>query len=228
MSTLRQAKQALRKQMRSQLAALSPENVTLQSSKVTENLVKHPAFTSARSISVYVSMAHSEVTTEDICRRALEQGKRLYVPRFATAVPNTTTGAAAASVAPSATAAPVGATKFDTDMRMLRVADWSDFEAMVLNRWGIREPADTYNEEQREDALIGATGGNGLDLILAPGVAFDAWGGRLGHGKGYYDRYIASAVAFAERHGAKRPATSACHVFLPVSCEWQRWSFAGC
>lgn len=35
-----------------------------------------------------------------------------------------------------------------------------------------------------------------IDLVLCPGLGFDECGGRLGYGRGYYDRYLLKVHAF--------------------------------
>ena len=54
-------------------------------------------------------------------------------------------------------------------------------ELIVDNKYEIREP--------KNDNLADK---NDLDVIIIPGVAFDYNLNRMGHGKGYYDRYLSS------------------------------------
>ena len=55
---------------------------------------------------------------------------------------------------------------------------------LETNRWGIAEP--------RPEACL-EIGPAELDFVFVPGVAFDAGGGRLGYGKAYYDRLLATS-----------------------------------
>ena len=146
-------------------------------------------------------MPTGELDTWALSRATLTLGKRLYVPRFSTL---------------SAGARASEDHKFTTDMQMLRVHDVHELDhGLTANKWGIAEPPLLRAGAAREDgtslsyaALL--TGGAGLDLIIVPGMLFDRNGGRLGHGKGYYDRYIRRAHAFAQERKARVPYIGTC------------------
>ncbi|PKL07419.1 MAG: 5-formyltetrahydrofolate cyclo-ligase, partial [Spirochaetae bacterium HGW-Spirochaetae-7] len=66
-------------------------------------------------------------------------------------------------------------------------ADWRDWPR---DRWDIPAPPETIRKLSFDDIAGTPT------LALVPGLAFDRTGGRLGRGKGYYDRFL-SAIAGA-------------------------------
>ena len=81
----------------------------------------------------------------------------------------------------------VGANFEHADMEMIPCPTVPDFYATwPRNKWQIPEPP----PEVIEESGIAAKPGD-LDLIIVPGLAFDARGGRLCQGKGYYDRFLA-------------------------------------
>ena len=79
-------------------------------------------------------------------------------------------------------------------LEVVRVTDLD--RDLVPARMGIREPDPPGRRPARVDRL---------DVVIAPGVAFDPAGGRLGYGGGFYDRLLPRlrpttpviAVAFA-------------------------------
>ncbi|KIK68481.1 hypothetical protein GYMLUDRAFT_154066 [Collybiopsis luxurians FD-317 M1] len=89
-------------------------------------------------------------------------------------------------------------------MESLKVHNRDDLDTLTSGLWGIREPSDEWEGKPPMDVV--------LDLILVPGVAFDRSMSRLGHGKGYYDRYIARYIANGRPHlsnfEVKRPAVA--------------------
>lgn len=71
-------------------------------------------------------------------------------------------------------------------MDMLLVESRTDYRSLEPDSWGIPS-IPKHSLSHRKNCLEDG----GLDLIVMPGVAFDEGFGRLGHGKGYYDYFLA-------------------------------------
>ncbi|KAL9932163.1 hypothetical protein V8E36_008935 [Tilletia maclaganii] len=208
--SVRLAKRALRKAVGARLAGVSKEDILAQSATITRTLLGSQLYQDARTVSVYLNTPSGEVDTHELCLDALRNHKTLYVPSFALASPSL----------PSSKPAPSAKPQFAAEMSMLRITDEDDYLSLPSNSYGIREPSpddripplphsssssSTADLVPRTEALAPHDqGGTGLDLILCPGLAFDLHAGRLGHGKGYYDRYLLRAKEWALREQARR------------------------
>jgi len=84
--------------------------------------------------------------------------------------------------------------------RRLGVARWKPGLALVPGPLGVLEPP----QECRQDEPPA-----GIDLVVVPGLAFDRRGTRLGRGKGYYDRFLASIRLPHAEPPAKPPVLAA-------------------
>lgn len=77
--------------------------------------------------------------------------------------------------------------RIDRALGCLRLYLVNDPASQLLDGvWGIREP----NPASCDELAPGM-----LEFVLSPGVAFDQRGGRIGYGKGYYDRLLESCSA---------------------------------
>ncbi|KAK5107772.1 hypothetical protein LTR62_000696 [Meristemomyces frigidus] len=175
------AKRALRQTMKTRLSNLDEQTITKQSETAQELILSLPQYESARRVCFYLSMPTGEAQTDLLVRNALTAGKQVFVPYL------------------HSTPQAEGSKGKGKVMEMLRLESVDDYEGLVRDGWGIpslsqgsvdgRENAEggrgiapAYEDEHKS--------AGGLDMIVVPGVAFDAEMSRLGHGAGYYDRYL--------------------------------------
>lgn len=146
------ARQNLRKQMRSARRALTAQQQTQAAQNLLGNLSTLPEFIRARNIAIYLP-SDGEIDPRPLLERCWAMGKKTYLPVLHPIRHNS-----------------------------LWFAPYSKDTKMTRNCYRIEEPA--LQKAPRRPAWA-------LDLVLLPLVAFDANGGRMGMGGGYYDRTFA-------------------------------------
>jgi len=140
-----------------------------------------PEYKAAKRISVYLSMPSGEISTSGIVHDALAQGKRVFIPY--TYRPSESKEGQPTSI-----------------MDMVELLSIKDYESLEPDKWNIPTPSKaSISSRANSFGGKGVTDGKeveeaeeeaGLDLIVMPGMAFDASFGRLGHGKGFYDYFL--------------------------------------
>jgi 5-formyltetrahydrofolate cyclo-ligase len=152
----------------------------LKASNATKTLLAMPEYKAAKRISVYLSMPTGEINTSSIVRDALADGKKVFIP-YTYSLSNPKEG------------------QPRSIMDMLELQSMNDFDSLEPDKWAIPTPSkDSISSRVNCFGGTGTTNGEvdsnganaGLDLIVMPGMAFDANFGRLGHGKGFYDYFL--------------------------------------
>jgi len=141
-------KKALRESIREKAKSLGAEYLHFSDQCLQDRLLALDEWKTARMVLVYMSVG-KEPDTERIICAALEEGKRVAIPRC-------------------------------LGSGIMEAREIASLDGLQPKRFGILEPDETFPLIPLEE----------LDLVIAPCVAADRQLARLGHGGGYFDRYL--------------------------------------
>jgi len=194
MSCVREQKQILRRAVRSRLRELDREELLRQSTAVWDRVfallgdivqpeggvvrVSHPSLNARKQplgMGIFLSMPRGEIDTSPGISAV-----------FASHVVSSPLKNIHSIRDVSLYIPRVGLDFEACDMDMVRVGSVEELTSFPVNRWGIPEPP-------KSNAAVARPGN--INVLIMPGVAFDRSGGRLGQGKGYYDRFIEKMTA---------------------------------
>jgi len=145
---LHEQKKRLRKTVAARVKALPDAYRAVASKSICEQVFALPEYRAANRLFLFVGMP-TEPDTMPIIRKALADGKQVYVPKCVS----------------------------KTEMLAVHIKDMTDLRP---GAYGIPEPQDCSETAEADT----------LDLILVPCVSAWTDGRRLGHGAGYYDRFL--------------------------------------
>ena len=125
-------------------------------------------------------MPSGEISTTEIVNHAFGEQKKIFIPyTYKLATPRDRWPASV--------------------MDMVQLHSLEDYQSLEPDKWGIPSPSrESVNERRNCFGGFGRSDGekaeesteDGLDIVIMPGVAFDRYLKRLGHGKGYYDFFL--------------------------------------
>lgn len=209
-------KKEIRREMLLRRAALTEAQRREAAVLLTERILGHQWFYRSDILLGFASYG-SEISTEEILREALRQGKRVYLPRVLT-------GQEEEQAALSETARSQG------KQTILPATAWSQGEEQTIlpatardqgERQAVSREITVYRKDQPQktrrmefyrinsltelqpgyrgipepscagERYVYSAGEEDRVLMLMPGVAFDPYRNRLGYGGGFYDRYLA-------------------------------------
>lgn len=194
-------KKEIRREMLRRREALTEAQRREAAVLLTERILGHQWFYRSDILLGFAAYG-SEISTEEILREALRQGKRVYLPKVLTqeerqaALSETVRSQEEQTILPAtardrgerqAVSREITAHRED-QLRKIRRMEFYRINSLADLQSGYRGiPEPPWNGER----YVFGAGEEDRVLMLMPGVAFDPYRNRLGYGGGFYDRYLA-------------------------------------